>query len=139
MQKNIKEDKLICFWLKLIIRGENIDFKRLTNLLGICPTDTYKWNGTKNAEPLDAWYYRIKIESTEQLEALSLKFFDTISVVRKLKNDHNYKPEIVFCIHSDMAQIYFDLPKSIIKYLEKLEIPIAFSILSWGMVEDRND
>lgn len=139
LRKNIKNNtnKFLCFTLKLIIRGENIDFDLLTSLLEITPTDTYKWNGSENEEKLDAWYYRVKISSIDCLESISIEFFSMISDVGiKLENFNTLKPEIVFHVHADMAQVYFNLPQSMIVSLEKLKIPFGISILSWGMVEN---
>ena len=40
-----------------------------------------------------------------------------------------------FCIQSDYAQIFFPLSKATLKYLYEMDIPIEFSVLSWGGVD----
>lgn len=48
----------------------------------------------------------------------------------------DYKFELDFHIHSEMAQIAFELTNQNIKFLEKLGVDLNYYILSDGLVED---
>lgn len=125
------------FTIKLIIRGKSLDFDLISYILNLEPSSRYKWDGSPCDEVFDAWYYIKKSIDIKQLELISNEFFNEIAKINTVRKIMKEKIETEIClhIHSEMAQIYVDLPKNMLNSLSKLEIPFSISILSWGMVE----
>ncbi|MGI6247987.1 MAG: hypothetical protein ACOYJX_01080 [Acutalibacteraceae bacterium] len=138
MQNNSKNNPpFSSFVISLILRGEKKDLDLLSSSIEIMPTDTYAPDGNENGE-LDAWYFRIKSESLEQLEVVSNEFFDKIKDINFILDKIiTIKAEINLHVHAELAQIHFELPQSMLDNLVQIKIPFGISILSWGMVEDK--
>ena len=139
-QSHLKtKEKFFSFSIKLTIRGEMLDFETITTRLGISPTHTYKCNGFEEDEKQDAWYYMLKGEGTEKIEAVARDFFNAISGAHfALEQVPSASAEVNLHIHSDLAQIYFEVPQNLLCDLVQCRIPFGISVLSWGMVWDED-
>lgn len=127
----------LSFSLTLVVRGDNLDLDSISSSLGISPSSVYKSSGAEDSEKQDAWYYKMKIENVHELSTKSKLFFHSINKAReKLSFREGMTLKIILHIHSDMAQVYFDLPEDFLNDLCHCHIPFGISILDWGQIEN---
>ena len=123
--------------ITLVIRGAELDTDLLTQSMKINPTCIYKYNAKEGGEELDAWYFSTKYERLEKLDTLMQEFLDKIKHISStLETVPDISCEFDLHVHSELAQIYFELPQSVTWQLLQFGFPFGISVLSWGGVED---
>jgi hypothetical protein len=127
----------LSFSLTLAVRGDNLDLDSVSSTLGISPSSVYKSSGAKDTEKQDAWYYKVKAKDIHEFSTISKLFFQSINKASdKLSFSDDITLRIILHIHSDIAQVYFDLPEDFLNDLSQCNIPFGISILDWGLVEN---
>lgn len=126
----------------LMVRADNINSKKLEQILGIKATSFQKkgivTSKVIGENPFDVWSYEIKIQQGENIENIIFELLSRIKSSRDClkKGLEDYEIYLKLYISSDFAQIQFYLSPNILEKLFKTGIGIQFSILSWGNVEE---
>ncbi|MBU2703794.1 hypothetical protein Ga0466249_004944 [Sporomusaceae bacterium BoRhaA] len=120
----------------------NLDFSKLEQNIGICPTKIIKKGQLigklKNIEaPYDIWSYERKITNEDvfaELTNLLNDLFPYFDYIREIRNV--YEVTLNCYLRSDYAQMGLEITSDVITLIEKFGLGISFHILSFGGVED---
>lgn len=124
------------------ILGEKLEFDTISTNLQLIPTGSYKkgvvYSKYVGATENDVWYYEIEILDGEKPENALGKLLNVLKssggYIRELGQTQHIS--IRCSIQSDMAQVFFSIPPSLIKEISELNIGFEVSIFSWGEAEN---
>jgi len=129
------------FKATLMLRGINLDFDEISKQLSLNPTKT----GQKGDRGLtdDFWFYSREYNykhdgeevSSDGINELLLTFLDEIKSIKELNIQALSKRIWVF-VQSNFAQFGFSISNDTLCKMADLGLPLDFSMLSWGEVED---
>ncbi len=125
----------------LIVRGNKINKELLESELNMkCSCFIKKGSSlskVSNKSAIDIWCYDIKIEDNVEngFKEILKKVEKKCSYIKELSE--KYEVYLNCYLNSDFAQVGFDLSSVTIERISKLSIKVNFSILSWGMLENK--
>ena len=132
------EDSGIC---SLIIKGENLNFKKIEKVIGI--ESTQKFEKGKIVSKVigkiefDLIRFDIKVDKGESPNNALNKLADTILESKDFlkKNKDVYDIYLNCYIQSDYAQVNYVISSEVIKKISLLDLNLKISLLSWGGAE----
>jgi hypothetical protein len=129
--------------LSLKFLGEKLNFNEISENLNMKPTELYKKGNTfkigkRTCETEnDAWYYIVQFDEDSNPNEILEQILEGLQTSKEYINNLSKSVyiSIRYAIQSEMAQIYFEFPSSILKKLSEFNINLEMSIFSWGGVE----
>lgn len=121
----------------ILIYSESLRPCEISDHLKLKPTKFIEKGKDKkiNAQK-NGWFYEIKFDKIDEFDFVLKKlvklYLNNMGKFQGLKDCEIY---IRCFIHSDLAQIGYEISSETIKLLKKINKTLEFSILSWGGVE----
>lgn len=138
----MKNKDYVSNWARLIIRGADIDFEKISQILGLLPTKAIK-KGEQRIKGLpsslcDEWIYESNIDKnlsiSDHLETLKIILSHSQDKLRELSNEFEVAVRCSFV--TDLAQGEFSINPETLKFFCEANVLLEVSIFSWGGVLD---
>jgi hypothetical protein len=140
----IPQTHWVTFSVSIRIVADTIDVQRLENLVGLKSTSFLtkgrRIKGLVYRGSRDKWVCNIAKSDNLDLGVLLLQVEQVIrsraQALAAVKDGLGYETELYISRHSDLASGGFELPISLLSTLVAANLPLRFSLLSWGNIAE---